>query len=50
MQAILSFDQRELKVDFENTMLRQDVEKYLGSIIHVLDGDNIRLIHSSARQ
>ncbi|XEV00969.1 hypothetical protein FSHL1_006256 [Fusarium sambucinum] len=49
MQAILSFDERELKIDFENKMMRQDVEKYLGSIIHVLDGDNIRLIHSSAR-
>ncbi|RGP79328.1 early growth response 1-b, partial [Fusarium longipes] len=49
MQAILSFNQRDLQVDFENKMLRQDVEKYLGSIIHVLDGDNIRLIHSSAR-
>ncbi|RGP70131.1 early growth response 1-b [Fusarium sporotrichioides] len=49
MQAILCFDERELKVDFENKMMRKDVEKYLGSIIHVLDGDNIRLIHSSAR-
>ncbi|PCD18562.1 hypothetical protein FGRA07_06315 [Fusarium graminearum] len=49
IQAILCFDERELKVDFEDKMMRKDVETYLGSIIHVLDGDNIRLIHSSAR-
>lgn len=50
MQAILCFDQKKLRVDFENKMLRQDVERYLGSIIHVIDGEHIRLIHSSARQ
>ncbi|KAG4260309.1 hypothetical protein FPRO03_02132 [Fusarium proliferatum] len=34
--------------DFENDMLRQDMETYLGSIVHVLDGGYIRLIHSTA--
>ncbi|KAF4452456.1 Early growth response protein 1-B [Fusarium austroafricanum] len=50
MQAILCFDQSNLKVDFENKMLRQDMERYLGSIVHVLDDGNIRLIHSTARR
>ncbi|EMT63143.1 Early growth response protein 1-B [Fusarium odoratissimum] len=50
MQAILCFDPIQLKIDFENDMLRQDMEKYLGSIVHVLDGGHIRLIHSTARR
>lgn len=50
MQGILSFDQDLLKVDFEDTMLRQDIERYLGSIVHILDGEHIRFIHSSARR
>ncbi|EGU88679.1 hypothetical protein FOXB_00804 [Fusarium oxysporum f. sp. conglutinans Fo5176] len=48
MQAILCFDPHKLHIDFENDMLRQDMEKYLGSIVHVLDGGYIRLIHSTA--
>lgn len=50
MQAILSFDAQEAKVDFDNRMLTDDVRKYLGSLVHVLDGDHIRLIHTSARE
>ncbi|SCN87004.1 uncharacterized protein FFNC_01995 [Fusarium fujikuroi] len=48
IQAILCFDPHKLHIDFENDMLRQDMETYLGSIVHVLDGGYIRLIHSSA--
>ncbi|RKK98844.1 hypothetical protein BFJ71_g6569 [Fusarium oxysporum] len=50
MQAILCFDPDKLRIDFENDMLRQDMERYLGSIVHVLDGGHIRLIHSTARR
>nr|ANF07002.1 hypothetical protein FVEG_03173 [Fusarium verticillioides] len=50
MQAILCFDPDKLQINFENNMLRQDMEKYLGSIVHVLDGGYIRLIHSTARR
>ncbi|KAF4957211.1 hypothetical protein FGADI_3276 [Fusarium gaditjirri] len=50
MQAILCFNPYKLHIDFENNMLRQDMEKYLGSIVHVLDGGYIRLIHSTARR
>ncbi|KAG4273766.1 hypothetical protein FPRO04_01407 [Fusarium proliferatum] len=48
IQAILCFDPHKLHIDFENDMLRQDMETYLGSIVHVLDGGYIRLIHSTA--
>ncbi|KAF5632924.1 early growth response 1-B [Fusarium sp. NRRL 25303] len=48
IQAILCFDPHKLQIDFENDMLRQDMETYLGSIVHVLDGGYIRLIHSTA--
>jgi hypothetical protein len=50
IQAILCFDPNKLQIDFENNMLRQDMEKYIGSIVHVLDGGYIRLIHSTARR
>lgn len=50
MQAILCFDQNELRFDIEDDMLIHDIEDYLGSIVHVLDGGYIRLVHSTARQ
>lgn len=50
VQSILSYDQEKQMVDFDKKMLRQDAEKYLGSLVHVLDGGHIRFIHSTARQ
>ncbi|KAJ4313266.1 hypothetical protein N0V84_009494 [Fusarium piperis] len=50
MQAILSFEAQEATVDFDNLMLRDNVRRYLGSLVHVLDGDHIRLIHTTARK
>ncbi|SPO04663.1 uncharacterized protein DNG_07348 [Cephalotrichum gorgonifer] len=50
MQAILSFDPEKGEVDLDNRMLRHNVRKYLGSLVHVLDGGHIRLIHSTARE
>ncbi|RSL99877.1 hypothetical protein CDV31_012011 [Fusarium ambrosium] len=50
MQAILSFDTQKAEVDFDNLMLKDNVRKYLGSLVHVLDGDHIRLIHTTARE
>jgi hypothetical protein len=50
MQSILSYDPDKQKIDFDKEMLRQNVHRYLGSLIHVLDGDHIRIIHSSARE
>ncbi|KAF4990997.1 hypothetical protein FGRMN_8118 [Fusarium graminum] len=49
MQAILCFDQVEFNIDLEGNMMRHDIEHYLGSIVHVLDGEYIRLVHSTAR-
>lgn len=50
MQSILSYDPAQQKVDFDNKMLRQNAKKYLGSLVHVLDGGHIRIIHSTARR
>lgn len=50
MQSILSYDPKRQKVDFDNRMLRQDSYKYLGSLVHVLDGGHIRIVHSTARK
>ncbi|KAI0592764.1 hypothetical protein F4775DRAFT_580879 [Biscogniauxia sp. FL1348] len=49
MQSILSYDPVNQRIDFDNRMLRQNVRKYLGSLVHVLDGDHIRIVHSTAR-
>ncbi|KAH7110714.1 hypothetical protein EDB81DRAFT_831516 [Dactylonectria macrodidyma] len=50
MQSILSYDPVKQIVDFDNKMLRQNSNKYLGSLVHVLDGDHIRMVHSTARR
>lgn len=50
MQSILSYDPKHQKVDFDNKMLRQDSHNYLGSLVHILDGGHIRIVHSTARQ
>lgn len=50
MQSILSYDPVNQRVDFDNKMLRQNAKKYLGSLVHVLGGDHIRIIHSTARR
>ncbi|CAH0027137.1 unnamed protein product [Clonostachys rhizophaga] len=50
IQSILSFDTVKEVVDFDNRMLRHNVRKYLGSLVHVLEGGHIRLIHSTARR
>lgn len=50
MQAILSYVPEEQKVDFDNKMLRQAAEKYLGSLVYILDGGHIRIVHSTARR
>ncbi|KAH0491047.1 hypothetical protein TgHK011_002493 [Trichoderma gracile] len=49
MQSILSYDPDQQKVDFDNKMLRQDANKYLGSLVHILEGGHIRIVHSTAR-
>ncbi|KAH8802967.1 hypothetical protein F5884DRAFT_803827 [Xylogone sp. PMI_703] len=50
MQSILSYDPSRQWIDFDKKMLRQNVTKYLGSLVHILDGSHIRIIHSTARR
>ncbi|WYZ39760.1 hypothetical protein EsH8_IV_000101 [Colletotrichum jinshuiense] len=51
IQAILAFDPVNQVVDFDLRMIRSDnISDLLGSLVQVLPGDNIRLIHSSAKQ
>lgn len=50
IQSILSFDAVNNRVDFDNRMVRHDVRRYLGSLVHLLDGGRIRLVHSTARR
>ncbi|KAF6793040.1 zinc finger protein [Colletotrichum sojae] len=53
IQAILAFnpDREDNPVDFDMRMIREDnIGDYLGSLVHVLPGDNIRLIHSTAKE
>ncbi len=50
MQSILSYDPDDQRIDFDGKMLRQIPERYLGSLVHILDGGHIRVIHSTARR
>lgn len=50
IQAILCFDPDEEIVDFDLYKLRIGVTDLLGPLVQVLPGDNIRLIHSTAKE
>ncbi|TDZ18863.1 Early growth response protein 1 [Colletotrichum orbiculare MAFF 240422] len=51
IQAILAFDPDSQVVDFDMGMIREDnIDDFLGSLVQVLKGDNIRLLHSTARE
>ncbi|KAH0436031.1 hypothetical protein CcaCcLH18_04564 [Colletotrichum camelliae] len=50
IQAILCFNPDEEVVDFDLHMLRTGVTDLLGSLVQILPGDNIRLIHSTAKE
>ncbi|KAF4808325.1 E3 SUMO-protein ligase EGR2 [Colletotrichum siamense] len=50
MDAILSFNPDREVVDFDLYKLRTGVTDLLGSLVQVLPGDNIRLIHSTAKK
>ncbi|KAF9878015.1 hypothetical protein CkaCkLH20_04591 [Colletotrichum karsti] len=50
IQAILSFDLKTEIIDFNLKMIRVEVNEFLGSLVQVLPGDNIRLIHNSAKE
>ncbi|KAL0931445.1 zinc finger protein [Colletotrichum truncatum] len=50
IQAILSFDPEAEVIDFDLKMIRADITDILGSLVQILPGDNIRLIHSTAKE
>lgn len=50
IQAIISFDPDAESIDFDSNMIRSDITDLLGSLVQVLPGDNIRLIHNSAKE
>ncbi|KAF5517107.1 Vegetative incompatibility protein HET-E-1 [Colletotrichum siamense] len=50
MDAILSFYPDREVVDFDLYKLREGVTDILGSLVQVLPGDNIRLMHSTAKK
>ncbi|KAJ3937985.1 uncharacterized protein N0V96_011984 [Colletotrichum fioriniae] len=51
IQAILAYDLEKDEIDFNLRMIRRDnINKLLGSLVEVLPGDEIRLMHSTVKQ
>jgi hypothetical protein len=50
MQAILSFEPEERKMDLDLNMLRNNVTEMLGGLVHVREKYFIRLVHETARE
>ena len=49
IQAAVSIDPNEQTVDFDSRSLRSSVEEYCGSLIQVLSGDRVELVHTTAK-
>lgn len=49
IQAAVSIDPDEQTVDFDSRSLRSSVEEYCGSLIQVLSGDRVELVHTTAK-
>jgi hypothetical protein len=49
IQAAISIDPNEQTVDFDSRSLRHSVEEYCGSLIQVLSGDRVELVHITAK-
>ena len=49
IQAAISIDPEEQEIDFNKRKLRGSVEEYCGSLIKVLSGDRIELVHTTAK-
>ena len=48
LQGILSFNADEQTMDMDLNMLRHEVEDMLGSLVHVVPGHGVDLIHETA--
>ncbi|OHE92072.1 hypothetical protein CORC01_12653 [Colletotrichum orchidophilum] len=50
IQAIIAYDLEKDEIDFNRRMIRRkNINKLLGSLVDVLPGDEIRLMHSTAK-
>jgi hypothetical protein len=49
IQAAVSIDPDEQTVDLDRGRLRSSVEYYCGSLIQVLSGDRVELVHNTAK-
>ncbi|KAH8586783.1 C2H2 domain-containing protein [Bisporella sp. PMI_857] len=49
IQAAVSIDLNEQTVDFDGRSLRSSVKEYCGSLIQVLSGDRVELVHATAK-
>lgn len=49
IQAAVSMDVEEQAIDFDGLGLRGSVEDYCGSLIQVLPGDRVELVHTTAK-
>jgi GPI inositol-deacylase, winged helix domain len=49
IQAAVSMDVQNQMIDFEGMSLRGSVEGYCGSLIQVLSGDRVELVHTTAK-
>jgi hypothetical protein len=49
IQAAVSIDPDEQTFDFDNRSLRSRVEEYCGSLIQVLSGDRVELVHTTVK-
>jgi len=49
IQAAVSIDAEKETIDFFNEKIRGSVEDYCGSLIRVLSGDRVELVHTTAK-
>jgi len=49
IQAAVSVNADEQTIDFDQGMIRGSVEDYCGSLIRVLSGDRVELVHTTAK-
>ena len=49
IQAAVSMNPINQSIEFEDRKFRSDVRDYCGSLIQVLPGDRVELVHTTAR-
>lgn len=49
IQAARSINTRDQTFDFMNRRLRSDIQMYCGSLIQVLPGERVELVHTTAK-